>query len=99
MLSRFRFLTAPFGIIRGFITVPGIISLGGLLLGVVTLWLDRLIELADAGGNFSWLVLSNEAARQILSTVGASAMAALSLVYSRDLVGFRHEAGEIAPRL
>lgn len=99
MLSRFRFLTAPFGIIRGFITVPGVISLGGLLLAVVTLWLDRLIELADTGGNFSWLMLSNEAARQILSTVGSSAMAALSLVYSTVLVVFTLAAGTIAPRL
>ena len=99
MRSRFRALIAPFGIVRGFVTVPGLISLGGLLLALLTLWLDRQIQLTYADRQFAWLIVTNEGARQILSTVAASAMAALSLVYSTVLVVFTLAAGNIAPRL
>jgi uncharacterized membrane protein len=99
MRSWFQALFAPFGIVRGFVTVPGLISLGGLLLALVTLWADRQIQLTYADRQFAWLIITNEGARQILSTVAASAMAALSLVYSTVLVVFTLAAGTIAPRL
>ncbi len=99
MILRLRAFTATFGVLRGFITVPGLISLGGLLLAVLTLAADHQLQLTYTDQQFSWLMLTNEAARQILSTVASSAMAALSLVYSTVLVVFTLAAGTIAPRL
>ena len=80
-------------------TVPGLISLGGVLLAIAMLLLDRTIS--QHGGlpypELTAIPIGN--ARPILTTVAASSMAALSLVYSSVLVVFTLAAGNIGPRL
>ncbi len=87
------------GGVRGFMTVPGLISLGGVLLAIAMLLLDRTIS--QHGGlpypELTAIPIGN--ARPILTTVAASSMAALSLVYSSVLVVFTLAAGNIGPRL
>lgn len=89
-----RLSGAPLKLLRGFVTIPGAIS----LLGVATaaagaaadaLWLERT----------GFAPFSPEAARAILATLATAAMSALSLVYSIVLVVFTLAAGTIAPRL
>jgi uncharacterized membrane protein len=99
MLNRLLQVLAKFRALRGFITVPGFISILGLVLAFLMLWLDLVADLYLDPGDLAWLSASPESGNLILSTVAGSAMAALSLVYSTVLVVFTLAAGTIAPRL
>lgn len=99
MAHRFLYILSSLRVLRGFITVPGLISLWGMALAFFTLWLDQIIHLNGDRAFLTWMTVSPVAARLILSTVAGSSMAALSLVYSTVLVVFTLAAGNVAPRL
>lgn len=89
-----RLAGAPIRLLRGFVTIPGVISLMGIFTALAGVVADEF-WLRDSVFN----PFSAEAARSILSTLATAAMAALSLVYSIVLVVFTLAAGTIAPRL
>lgn len=92
-----RVARTPFRPLRGFITVPGLISLSGILTALGAIWVD-----AEFGGDLSEVGLrpfTAETTQTILSTLAGAAMTALSLVYSIVLLVFTLAAGTIAPRL
>lgn len=89
--SRFRLLS-------GFITVPGMISLGGIVLAIAVDWLDHVLADMNPQG-VSLITIPSENVRPLLSAIATSAMAALSLVYSSVLVVFTLAAGTLGPRL
>ncbi|MCA8930197.1 MAG: DUF2254 domain-containing protein [Alphaproteobacteria bacterium] len=84
--------------LRGFVTVPGSISLMGIALAIVTRWLDWLWvrTFPDFGLNLS---AQHGELSTLLTTIAGSTMTALSLVYSSVLVVFTLAAGNIGPRL
>ncbi len=84
---------------RGFITIPGILSLAGLVLAFATLSLDGIADHHFPETALEPLAISPPAARAVLMAVAGSAMTALSLVYSTVLVVFTLAAGNIGPRL
>ncbi|MEM7546583.1 MAG: DUF2254 domain-containing protein [Pseudomonadota bacterium] len=81
-------------LLRGFVTVPGLFSLSGLLIGGLSVWGDGAAQDVLGLGPFDV-----EISRTVLSTLAGAAMTALSLVYSMVLVVFTLAAGTIAPRL
>jgi uncharacterized membrane protein len=90
---------APVKTLRGFITVPGLISLAGVLVAMAMLWLDHQPIVENLIYGLIPVPLSPDAARGLLSAIAGSAMASLSLVYSTVLVVFTLAAGNIGPRL
>lgn len=80
--------------VRGFVTMPGSISLLGLAVASLSIWFDQTSQ--DLLGIAPF---SAEVSRTVLSTLTGAAMTALSLVYSMVLVVFTLAAGTIAPRL
>lgn len=86
-------------LLGGFLTVPGIITFGGMGLAFAILATDSILQQHGVSPYLPWPALSADTARQFLSTLAGSAMAALSLVYSTVLVVFTLAAGNIAPRL
>lgn len=91
---RYRLIRAPMALLRGFVTIPGAISLMGIATGGATFWADfHLLPQLDVRP------FSAGAAETILSTLAGAAMSALTLVYSIVLVVFTLAAGTIAPRL
>ncbi len=92
-----RFVGQYVGRISSFVTVPGVLTLGGIVAAFLTIWLDGL--LSRYGITAPMAHFSPEAARTILSTLSGVAMSALSLVYSTVLLVFTLAAGTIAPRL
>ncbi len=85
--------------LRGFVTVPGLISLGGVLLAGAMLMLDWFIDGQSGLTIPDFLTIPSDNARPILIAVAGSTMTALSLVYSSVLVVFTLAAGNIGPRL
>ena len=83
-----RIIRAPLRLLRGFITIPGGISLLGVALALAAAWFEP-----EAGR------YDEDATHTILSTLAAAAMTALSLIYSSVLIVFTLAAGNIAPRL
>ena len=85
--------------LRGFITVPGLISLCGVLLAASMLTLDWFIDQHSDMKLPELITVPSGNARPILTTIAGSTMTALSLVYSSVLVVFTLAAGNIGPRL
>ena len=85
--------------LRGFITIPGLLSLWGLALGVVLhvadYWLDKLWP----GVIPAPLAVTAETARTVLSVGAGAAMSALVMVYSIVLLIYTMAASSIGPRL
>ena len=75
--------------LSGCITVPGAVSLAGLILSVATIWAAEQILASDAKLGLRTYPL----------TVASDVLSTLSLVYSIVLVVFILAAGNIAPRL
>ncbi len=83
--------------LRGFITVPGAVSLAGIGLSLITIWVDN--HFYKVGNLIGVKPISSDVSSAVLSTLAGAAMTALSLVYSIVLVVFTLAAGNIAPRL
>ena len=85
--------------LRGFITIPGTVSLTGIFVVLVVqetgVWLSRSswVSIPDA------LDVSLSNARSVLSTVAGAAMSALVMVYSIVLLVYTMAASSIGPRL
>lgn len=93
-----RFLLKnPVVSLRGFITVPGLISLTGLVVALAMHWADKL--LLGYARELGAPLFSPNIAESVLSTLAGAAMSALTLVYSIVLVVFTLAAGNIGPRL
>lgn len=92
-----RFTMQNIGRISSFVTIPGILTLGGILSALLCIWLDEVIAKNDIEIPLTYF--PPEAARTVLSTLSGVAMTALSLVYSTVLLVFTLAAGTIAPRL
>jgi len=84
---------------RGFLVVPGMLALGGVLLVLGTLWLDRSPLAGAAIQALDVLRIDADGARAVLSTIAGAMMTVISLVYSITLVVFTLAAGNIGPRL
>ena len=87
-----------FRLLSGFITVPGMISLVGIVLAIAVSWLDRVLANMQLQ-TLDLLQIPPENVRPLLSAIATSAMSALSLVYSSVLVVFTLAAGTLGPRL
>lgn len=83
--------------LRGFITVPGFVSLSGLGVAAATVWADH--NLIEHWAALDMPVFSSTIAEAVLSTLAGAAMTALSLVYSIVLLVFTLASGNIGPRL
>lgn len=92
-----KFTIQNIGRISSFVTVPGLLTLGGVVAAFLSLWLDALLVEHDIDTLLT--PFTPEASRTILSTLAGVAMTALSLVYSTVLLVFTLAAGTIAPRL
>jgi len=85
--------------IRGLNTVPGLIALALWAFSLATLWIDRTFPEFASSHPFKLFYTDYETAKSVLSTVAASAITTLGLVYSIVLVVFTTAAGNIGPRL
>jgi uncharacterized membrane protein len=92
-----RFVGRYIGRISTFVTVPGVLTLGGVAAAMLSIWADILLK--EHLPNLPIKPFSASVAQTILSTLAGVAMTALSLVYSSVLVVFTLAAGTIAPRL
>lgn len=84
-------------LLKGFVAAPGMISLSGLMLALITRTMDETIpwvmsDIVKGHGFEPGL------ARTVLGTLAGAAMSALGMVYSITLVVFTL-ASSIAPRL
>ncbi|MFS4438139.1 DUF2254 domain-containing protein [Paracoccaceae bacterium GXU_MW_L88] len=85
--------------LRGFLTIPGLITLGGLVLAFATMQLDVQIDKNQTGFWVQLIDIDYGPAQALLSSLTTASMSALSLVYSSVLVVFTLAAGNIGPRL
>lgn len=85
--------------LRGFLTIPGTISLAGIVLVVVVqkteVWLDQtsIIDVPE------FLKITSANARSVLSVLAGAAMSGLVMVYSIVLLVYTMAASAIGPRL
>lgn len=90
---------AAFRALRGFVTIPGFISLMGLVLALVVHYLERTLEWEDPSWLPYWLDVPVDAAQAALSVIATGAMSALVMVYSIVLLVYTMAASSIGPRL
>ncbi len=86
-------------LIGGFLFVPSLIALLGVLLAFVVVWIDRawVPDAFEAWGRI--LNINATGARSVLATIAGATMTVISLVYSLTLVVFTLAAANIGPRL
>lgn len=98
-------MTGSFGtlvrrLLRGFLALPAILALGGILLAAASITLDRSGLLnAWWGKAIPFYALDSDGARDVLSTIAGSTITVVSLIYSLTLVVFALAAGNIGPRI
>lgn len=98
--AHFRALAAPFRrLVDGFLFVPSIMALGGLVAAILAVSIDRSGALDFLFDGLSFLAIDAAGARAVLGTVAGAMMTVISLVYSLTLVVFTLAAGNIGPRL
>ena len=86
-------------LLGGFLFIPTVLAVLGVILAVLAVWADRTSVIATLfEGNFI-LQISAQGARAVLSTIAGAIMTVISLVYSLTLVVFTLAAGNISPRL
>ncbi|MCB9948315.1 MAG: DUF2254 domain-containing protein [Rhodospirillaceae bacterium] len=97
MNARLRFLL--FNMINSFWFLPAILVAGVVASAVGTVALDRLVGRQWAS-RAPWLFqISADSARDILSTIAGSMIAATSLVFSMTLVALTLASSQLGPRL
>ncbi|WP_417669679.1 DUF2254 domain-containing protein [Roseibium sp.] len=84
---------------RGFLFIPVVLALIGAALAAAAIAVDRAAPLQSDGFLFTFLDISTDGARSVLSTIAGAMMSVISLVYSLTLIVFTLAAGNIAPRL
>ena len=85
--------------VRGFLFVPAVLALCGLLLAGLAVSIDRTDIVDPVFEALPFLNISASGARSVLGTIAGAMMTVISLVYSLTLVVFTLAAGNIGPRL
>ena len=85
--------------VRGFLFVPAVMAICGLLMAGAAVSIDRMNVLGSAYDALPFLNISTSGARAVLGTIAGAMMTVISLVYSLTLVVFTLAAGNIGPRL
>ncbi|SDU03831.1 DUF2254 domain-containing protein [Stappia sp. ES.058] len=85
--------------VRGFLFVPAMLAMLGLVFAPVAVWVDRTDVFTPAFDLVPFLTISASGARAVLGTIAGATMTVISLVYSLTLVVFTLAAGNIGPRL
>lgn len=96
VVSRFRNLIRG---LRGFLTIPGLISLSGLLVAAAVWQLEIYLQAEHPGLVPTMLTVSADTARNVFSTTANAAVSALVMVYSIVLLVYTMAASAIGPRL
>ncbi len=96
VLSPFR---RTIRVLRGFLTIPGAISLSGLLVAIGVWHLEGYLHAAHPGLIPDFLVVQPETARDVFTTSAGASMSALVMVYSIVLLVYTMAASAIGPRL
>ncbi len=86
-------------LVRGFLFVPALIALSGVVLALLAAWIDRSGLFDRVFDAIPFLNITASGARSVLGTVAGAMMTVISLVYSLTLVVFTLAAGNIGPRL
>ncbi len=86
-------------LVGGFLFVPSIIAIGGVVLAIAAVWIDRGAKLEPVFEFAQFLNINATGARSVLSTIAGAMMTVISLVYSLTLVVFTLAASNIGPRL
>lgn len=94
-----RFLRKLIRATRGFLTIPGLISLSGLLVAAAALHVESYLRAEYPGAVPGWIVVSPETARSIFTTSASASISALVMVYSIVLLVYTMAASAIGPRL
>lgn len=85
--------------VRGFLFVPAVLAICGLLLAGLAVSIDRSDLFDPVFEALPFLNISTSGARSVLGTIAGAMMTVISLVYSLTLVVFTLAAGNIGPRL
>lgn len=85
--------------VRGFLFIPAVLALLGLVLAPAAVWVDRTDVFGPIFDLVPFLAISASGARAVLGTISGATMTVISLVYSLTLVVFTLAAGNIGPRL
>ncbi len=93
LLTLFRRLS------QGFLFVPTLLALWGVVAAVIAVSADRIGVLHTLLDATSILQINASGARTVLSTIAGAMMTVISLVYSLTLIVLTLAAGNIAPRL
>ncbi len=86
-------------LVRGFLLLPVVLAVAGMLLAGVVVWLDRTAPVQDFISEFSFFNINEAGARAVLSTIAGAMMTVISLVYSLTLIVFTLAASNIGPRV
>ncbi|MBB99267.1 MAG: hypothetical protein CML67_06990 [Rhodobacteraceae bacterium] len=85
--------------VRGFLFIPAVLALLGLVLAPAAVWVDRTDVFGPVFDLVPFLAISASGARAVLGTISGATMTVISLVYSLTLVVFTLATGNIGPRL
>lgn len=85
--------------LRSFVTIPGIISLSGVVLAIGLHRVGAAIDWADAALVPDALKVSLDTARSVMATTATASISALVMVYSIVLLVYSMAASSIGPRL
>ncbi|MBB4264475.1 DUF2254 domain-containing protein [Roseospira visakhapatnamensis] len=86
-------------LVSGFLFIPSVIALLGVVLAVLAVWVDRTLVPDSFETWVQILDIDAAGARSVLSTIAGATMTVISLVYSLTLVVFTLAAANIGPRL
>ncbi len=86
-------------VVKGFLFVPAMFALAGLLLPIPALWVDRSEVLEEFFTAIVFFDIEIAGARTVLSTIAGAMMTVISLAYSLTLIVFTLAAANIGPRL
>ena len=84
---------------RGFLLLPALLAVGGMLLAMAAVWLDRTEMVAAFTREFTFFNINEAGARAVLSTIAGAMITVISLVYSLTLIVFTLAASNIGPRV
>lgn len=84
---------------QGFLFIPTVLALWGVLAAILAVWADRTEFLSHLLEASTILQINATGARTVLSTIAGAMMTVISLVYSLTLIVLTLAAGNIAPRL
>lgn len=85
--------------LRSFLTIPGAISLSGIVGALAAHAIDRSVDWTSPLAAPGFFVVPIETARSVLATTATAAISALVMVYSIVLLIYTMAASSIGPRL